>query len=129
MNSGARSAENGPTTIRYDHWQRTGIVDVGISEMMYDAWKVWLDWHRAGWPDNKAEIETLEADRGDAKLEEYYWPGTLRSSPGEYEKKPLLRNRGRSCGRVNATEQITIKEAASRDLCGNPVGKHRVNTC
>jgi hypothetical protein len=72
---------------------------------MTEGWQVWLDWQRAGFPDNKPEIRTLEADRGkylgyvrvvglrraDAKLEEYCWPDTMRSLPQQYTKKPLLR--------------------------------------
>lgn len=66
---------------------------------------MWLDWHKSAFPDNAAEIRTLEADRGDylayvrvvgrrqgdVKLEEYCWPDTMRSAPSEYTKKPLLR--------------------------------------
>jgi hypothetical protein len=55
-------------------------------------------------PDNSAEIGAVEADqgrylgyirlvarrRGDAKLEDYCWPDTMRSFPVQYTKKPLL---------------------------------------
>ena len=57
-------------------------------------------------PDNATEIKALEEDggrfigyvrvvgrrRGEAKLEEYCWPDTLRSIPQQYTKKPLLRS-------------------------------------
>ena len=60
---------------------------------MPDGWKLWLDWHRTGFPDNGPEIKTLEADRGnylgyvrvvgrrreDASLEDYCWPDTTKS--------------------------------------------------
>jgi cyclopropane fatty-acyl-phospholipid synthase-like methyltransferase len=46
------------------HWERTGIVEIEISEAMPDGGQLWLDWHRKNWPDNVAEIEALEADSG-----------------------------------------------------------------
>ena len=72
---------------------------------MTDGWKLWLEWLKAVAPDNVTEIRALEVDagrcfgymrmvgrrRGDAKLEEYCWPDTMRSFPVEYTKKPLLR--------------------------------------
>jgi SAM-dependent methyltransferase len=87
------------------HWERTGIVDIVVADTMAEGWQVWLDWHRTGFPDNTAEIQTLEADRGqylgfvrvvgrrrnDANLESYAWPDTLKSAPPQYTKKPLLR--------------------------------------
>ncbi len=86
-------------------WQRTGIVDIEVADTMPDGWQFWLDWQQAVAPDNAAEIKTLETDagrylgyirlvgrrRGDAKLEEYCWPDTMRSFPLQYSKKPLLR--------------------------------------
>ncbi len=88
------------------HWERTGIVDVDVSDTMRDGWKVWLDWHTTAWPDNQSEIDMLEADRGDhlgyirmvgrrngdTKLEEYCWSDTLRSSPIVYKNVPFLRD-------------------------------------
>jgi hypothetical protein len=73
---------------------------------MSDGWRVWLDWHRANYSDNGTEIKALEADgcrylglvrvvgrrRGQAKLEDYCWPDTMRSIPLKYIKKPLLRS-------------------------------------
>ena len=47
-----------------NHWERTGIVDVEVADTMADGWKSWLDWHQTIAPDNLAEIEALEADRG-----------------------------------------------------------------
>jgi cyclopropane fatty-acyl-phospholipid synthase-like methyltransferase len=90
------------------HWERTGIVDVQLAETMTDGWRLWLEWLKAVAPENATEIRALEVDagrcfgymrmvgrrRGDAKLEEYCWPDTMRSFPVEYTKKPLLRNEG-----------------------------------
>jgi len=87
------------------HWQRTSIVDIEVADTMADGWRAWLDWQQAAWPDNRVEIEMLEADRGeyfgyirmvgrrraDAKLVDYCWPDTMRSFPVEYKKKPSLR--------------------------------------
>jgi len=88
------------------HWERTGIVDIELADTMPDGWKFWLDWLKAVAPENAAEIKALEIDagkylgyvrlvgrrRGEAKLEEYCWPDTMRSFPPEYTKKPLLRD-------------------------------------
>ncbi|WP_394834264.1 methyltransferase domain-containing protein [Pendulispora rubella] len=82
------------------HWERTGIVDIEMADTMPDGWQVWLDWQRTVCPENRAEIEALEADRGnhlgyvravgrrkaDAKLDE-----PITSVPSEYTKQPLLR--------------------------------------
>jgi len=82
------------------HWARSGLLDVVTADTMPDGWKFWLDWHRAVAPDNKLEIQALEADQGQ-------WLGYVRtignrragvkieaptiSLPEHYEKKPLLR--------------------------------------
>ena len=87
------------------HWERTGIMSIELADTMPDGWHVWLDWIKAVAPGNTTEIETLEADggtylgyvrlvgrrNGKAKLEDYCWPDTMRSSPAEYAKTPLLR--------------------------------------
>lgn len=85
------------------HWERTGIVDIELAGAMPDGWKLWLEWHRNIAPDNRLEIETLEADAGrhltynrvvarrrpDAHLEE-----PIVSIPMNYCRKPLLRSDG-----------------------------------
>jgi len=82
------------------HWEKSGIVDIELADTMPDGWQRWLDWHRIIAPDNLAEIQALEADRGnylgyvrfvgrrraDAVLEE-----PVVSVPTQYTKKPLLR--------------------------------------
>ncbi len=89
------------------HWERTGIVNIQHADTMPGGWKVWLDWHLANYPDNKAEIDALQADRGeyigyvrvvgtrngDTRLEPYCWPDILRSAPLSYEPvPPVLRD-------------------------------------
>lgn len=83
------------------HWMRTGIMDIDLADTMPDGWQRWLDWHRVIAPDNAAEINALEADRGSylgyarvvgrrrgqAKLE-----NPIVSLPAEYTKTPLLRS-------------------------------------
>ncbi len=85
------------------HWDRTGIVDVELADTMTDGWRVWLDWHATSVPDNRDEIEAIEADqgrtlgyvrlvgrrRGEAKLED-----RIESLPIVYTKRPLLRDEG-----------------------------------
>ena len=82
------------------HWERTGIMDIEVSDTMPDGWQLWLEWHRTVAPDNKVEIKALEADRGsflgyvrvvgrrraDVKL-----PDHIVSVPTHYTRKPLLR--------------------------------------
>jgi cyclopropane fatty-acyl-phospholipid synthase-like methyltransferase len=84
------------------HWERTRIVDVELADAMPDGWQVWLNWHTTAFPDNRAEIQALEADRGQylgyvrivgrrqgqAKLEDL-----VVSIPTQYTKKPLLRSK------------------------------------
>jgi cyclopropane fatty-acyl-phospholipid synthase-like methyltransferase len=87
------------------HWEKTRIMDIELADTLPDGWQLWLEWLENVGSDNQAEIKTLQADRGnylgyvrvvarrrgDAKLEEYCWPDTLRSFPIEYAQKPLLR--------------------------------------
>ena len=47
------------------HWERTGLMDIELADTMPDGWRGWLDWHRAIAPENLAEIQAVEADRGD----------------------------------------------------------------
>jgi cyclopropane fatty-acyl-phospholipid synthase-like methyltransferase len=87
------------------HWEKTGIVDVESAETMPDGWRMWLQWHLTGFPDNTDEIKAIESDAGrtmgyvrvvarrrDVALLDYCWPATMRSMPVQpYTKKPLLR--------------------------------------
>ena len=83
------------------HWERTGIMDIVLADTMPDGWRRWLDWHTTAFPENRPEIEAVEADKGkylgyvrmvgrrrsDVKLE-----APLTSLPMQYVKKPLLRS-------------------------------------
>ena len=82
------------------HWERTRIMDIELADTMPDGWQVWLDWHTTAFPDNRTEIQALEADhgqylgyvrmvgrrQGQAKLVDL-----VLSIPAQYTKKPLLR--------------------------------------
>jgi SAM-dependent methyltransferase len=82
------------------HWERTGIMDIELSDTMPEGWRLWLDWHKVIAPNNESEIRALEADQGSylgyirligrrngrAKLEDQ-----IVSVPAQYTKKPLLR--------------------------------------
>ncbi len=81
------------------HWQRTGIVTVGVADTMPDGWQLWLDWHRRIAPDNEVEIMALEADRGQylgyTRIVGRRRPGVTLSEPivsipSAYVKKTLL---------------------------------------
>jgi cyclopropane fatty-acyl-phospholipid synthase-like methyltransferase len=88
------------------HWERTGIVQVEVSDNLPDGWRLWLEWQRAIAPANTTEIEAVAADggrylgyvrlvgrrRAEARLDETCWPDTLRCLiPPQYTRKPLLR--------------------------------------
>jgi SAM-dependent methyltransferase len=88
------------------HWERTDIMDVELADTMPNGWQFWLDWQKAVAPENAVEIKAVEADaggylayvrlvgrrRGQATLQEYCWPDTMRSIPIQYTKQPLLRS-------------------------------------
>lgn len=83
------------------HWERSGIVDVELADAMPDGWKLWLEWLRNVAPENRLEIQTLEADggrhlafnrvvgrrRSDVCLHE-----PIVSIPSNYSRQPLLRS-------------------------------------
>ena len=46
------------------HWERTGLVDVELADLMPDGWQLWLEWQKTVAPDNSIEIAVLESDRG-----------------------------------------------------------------
>lgn len=94
------------------HWSRTGLIEVSSADTMLDGWKLWLDWHKVIAPDNAAEIQALEADRGrylgyvrvvgkrtDAVIEE-----PIVSIPAHYTQCSLLRTSGsdESFGKADA---------------------------
>jgi cyclopropane fatty-acyl-phospholipid synthase-like methyltransferase len=86
------------------HWEKTEIVSIEAADTMPEGWRIWLDWHKANWPDNEAEIKALEDDRGaylgynrvvgrrrpEAKLADQ-----ITSVPTEYQRVPLLRTEGK----------------------------------
>jgi cyclopropane fatty-acyl-phospholipid synthase-like methyltransferase len=46
------------------HWERTGFMDIEVADSLPEGWRLWRKWHLAIAPDNKTEIEALEADGG-----------------------------------------------------------------
>jgi cyclopropane fatty-acyl-phospholipid synthase-like methyltransferase len=82
------------------HWERTGIVEIEVADDMPDGWQRWLDWHKVIAPDNRVEIEALEADRGQTlgyvrvvgrRRGEVKLDAPVLSVPTQYVKAPLLR--------------------------------------
>jgi SAM-dependent methyltransferase len=87
-------------------WERTGIVEIETADAMEEGWRAWLDWQQTAHPENRPEIEAVQADggrylgyhrvvgrrRAEARLEDYCWPDTMKSFPTDYEPKPLLRS-------------------------------------
>jgi cyclopropane fatty-acyl-phospholipid synthase-like methyltransferase len=83
------------------HWQRSGVLDVVHSDCMPEAWQLWLEWQRAIAPDNRAEIEALERDRGDTltyvravarRRSDVVLDEPITSVPTNYVRHPLLRD-------------------------------------
>jgi cyclopropane fatty-acyl-phospholipid synthase-like methyltransferase len=82
------------------HWSRTGILEVTLADTLPDGWQFWRDWLRIIAPDNRIEIQALEADSGrylgyvrvvgrrraEAPLAE-----PILSVAAQYAQKPLLR--------------------------------------
>ena len=84
------------------HWARTGILEVTTADTMPDGWRLWLDWHKLIAPDNAAEIQALELDRGrylgynrvvGRRLADVHLEEPVVSVPTEYVRKPLLSDR------------------------------------
>jgi cyclopropane fatty-acyl-phospholipid synthase-like methyltransferase len=85
------------------HWERTGLVDVELSDTMADGWRVWLDWHKVIAPENHAEISALEEDHGRylgyvrviaRRRFGIELPDHIQSVQTQYAKEPLLRTNG-----------------------------------
>jgi cyclopropane fatty-acyl-phospholipid synthase-like methyltransferase len=83
------------------HWQRTGIVKIEVADTLPNGWRLWQQWHRAIAPDNRVEIEALQADGGrylgyvrviGRKQQITRAEEPMLSIPTEYTKKPLLWN-------------------------------------
>ena len=83
------------------HWHRSAILDVTHADSMPEAWKLWVQWQREVAPDNRAEIEALEKDRGEnltyVRTVARRRAGALinepiTSIPTTYSRHPLLRN-------------------------------------
>ncbi|MBV8820272.1 MAG: class I SAM-dependent methyltransferase [Acidobacteriaceae bacterium] len=82
------------------HWEKTGIVQVEVSDAMPDGWQVWLDWHKVVAPNNHVEIEAVTADRGEyigyvrviGRRRHVALVDLIDSVPSEYVSQPLLRS-------------------------------------
>jgi cyclopropane fatty-acyl-phospholipid synthase-like methyltransferase len=83
------------------HWERTGFMDIEIADSLSEGWRLWHKWHLAVAPDNKTEIEALEADSGRylgyARVVGRKRPGVQLEEPilsisAQYTRKPLLRS-------------------------------------
>ena len=82
------------------HWERSGIVDVTVADILPDGWRFWRDWVELVAPANKKEIRALEADAGRhfgyVRVAGRRRAGAtlfdpLLTMPAEYTKRPLLR--------------------------------------
>jgi SAM-dependent methyltransferase len=81
------------------HWERTGIIDIEVADVMADGWRRWLDWLKVVAPDNATEIRALEADHGRTlgyvrvvgRRNQTPLDEQIVSLPEHYTQKPLLR--------------------------------------
>lgn len=82
-----------------EHWAKTAIVDVQVSDSMPDGWRFWLKWHKTVCPENEVEIRAVEADRGEylgyvrtvGRRSSQALAEPITTLPTEYKRKPLLR--------------------------------------
>ncbi|MGH8218360.1 MAG: SAM-dependent methyltransferase [Steroidobacteraceae bacterium] len=81
------------------HWQRSGVLEVADADFMPGAWQLWLEWQRHVAPDNLAEIEALERDRGEhltyvraiaRRRADIVLGEPITSIPTSYARYPLL---------------------------------------
>src|SRR4051794_24741707 len=85
------------------HWQRTGVLDVGLADTLPDGWRLWLQWQRTASPHHTSEVAALEADAGRhlayvrvvGRRTEQRIDEPIVSIPPRYESRPLLRDPGR----------------------------------
>jgi len=82
------------------HWEKTAILDLRLSDSMPDGWQFWLTWHETVCPDNQIEISALKADRGQylgyvrtvgRRGPSVVLTEPITSIPAEYTRKSLLR--------------------------------------
>lgn len=82
-----------------NHWERSGVVDVELADAMPDGWRFWHSWHLAVAPDNRLEIEALEADAGEylgytrvvaRRKTNALIESPIVSVPSEYVPQPLM---------------------------------------
>ena len=83
------------------HWERTGTVDVELADAMPDSWKLWLEWLKNFAPDNRVEIQSLEADGGrnltynrvvGRRRRHVCLDEPILSVPSSYSRRHLLRS-------------------------------------
>ena len=87
------------------HWNRTGVVEVEVADVLSEGWSYWVEWLRTVAPHNTQEITALETDVGrhlgytrivGRRNPGVELPDPIQSIPPNYVKKPLLRNAGPS---------------------------------
>lgn len=83
------------------HWARSSVLDIEIADAMHDGWQAWLAWQHRACPDNRVEIDTVQADRGrylgyvrvvGRRRTEAILDKPIVSLPVDYTKHPMLRD-------------------------------------
>jgi hypothetical protein len=105
-------------------------MDIELADTMPDGWQLWLDWHKANFPDNRMEIQALETDSGsylayvrligrrraDAQLME-----PIVSVPPRYTKKPLRRGSEYPTGNLTANSLKSIMTNEKLYITGSDI--------
>lgn len=85
------------------HWERTGLVEVELSDTLDEGWKFWREWIRTVAPQNAGEIGALDLDAGRSlgyvrvvarRAAGAHFEEPVQSVPTEYVPSPLLRDQG-----------------------------------
>lgn len=83
------------------HWEKTGIVDVELSDSMPDGWQLWLEWLKTVAAENRMEIEAVQADGGryfgynrvvGRRRQDACLNAPVVAIPPSFTQKPLLRD-------------------------------------
>ena len=95
------------------HWERGGAVNVVVSDSLPEGWRLWLEWHKTIAPENRVEIQAVEADQGRylgyvravARLRsEVVLADPIESVATEYVARALLKENG--CGRPDGATPL-----------------------
>ncbi len=83
------------------HWEKSGILSVETADTLPEGWQAWLAWQRVVCPENRVELEAIEADQGQylgyvraigRRLPNVILDEPITSFPAAFAPSPLLRS-------------------------------------